>query len=370
VTKHTQALLLTSLALPTAFALTPARADDEGLVWGKAVDGFHMAISLDSTRRLPSGAPVLRLHLGNTGHSGRNNWVNLDCDDSPVGIHSDPVTLVLKDPEGKSQRLVGTRLCSGRRSQFAVVLPPGAIYSVPLDVDYYQAVRESKKLRGPRSPDTYTLQAAMVVDPGQEVEALTSNALVLSGSNFAGKDHEELDWGEAVNGLQMAISQGPTADGPSHLPAITLHVRDVGDNDLRVALGMGCAVIEELDANGVVLNLKDSSGSTRQLTNLGPGPPYPGGCAGGAWMFLVPMIPGALYSVPLRLQYYKRLTFPLMNGDFQRGWEPGGTYTLQASLKLDPEHVNLPPGAIDRRFGEPWAGIVASQGLEVRFPTQ
>ena len=126
VTKRTQILLLTILAIPTAVGLMPARAEGTALVWGRVVDGFQMALSLDSTRRLPSGVPAIRLHFRNTGNAGRNVRLNLACD-RPQGYRSDLLTLFLKNSSGKSERLANTALCSGMRSYF----PAGHTHSKP-----------------------------------------------------------------------------------------------------------------------------------------------------------------------------------------------------------------------------------------------
>ena len=359
------------LAVPTAFGLVPARADDKTLVWGKAVDGFQMAMSLESARRLPSGAPAIRLHFRNVDDNGGIDVrLNLKCE-RLEGYRSDLLTLLLKDSSGKSERLADTALCFGGE-YFQVPIPVGAAYSMPVNFDYYRAITESGRARDLESPghakDAYTLHAVLTADLGQEIVTLTSNDLVIGGSNPPVMDQGEPDWGAAVNDLQIAISLGPAADPPSPLPAITLHLRDVGASDLGVGLGSGCwRVTDGMLANGVILNLKDSSGNSKQLTDPGPGPPYPGGCAGGVWIFDIGISPGEVYSVPLKLKHYKTSTYSSIKRDFEPGWEPGKTYTLQAVLKAEPRYGTVPQRGI---IGQWWAGTIISQGLEVHFPTQ
>jgi hypothetical protein len=380
VTKRTQILLLTVLAVPTAFGLAPARTGDQALVWGKAVDGFQMALSFGSARRLPSGAPALRLHFRNAGIADRDVLLTLESDMPKVYYSSDILTLFVKDSSGKSERLADIELYFGRRSNFEIPMPLGAAYSMPLNFDYYRALTESgmaKNLESPGSAkDAYVLHAVMTVDLGQQLLSVTSNDLVASGSKPSGADQGEPDWGAAVNGLQMAISLGPVADAPSRLPPVSLHLRNLSTTDFHVTLGGGCGGPMKGEptnrangwngVNGVTLNLTDSSGNTKQLNNMGPGPPFQAGCAGGVWIFDVPMASGAAYSVPLALEYYKTWTYSRITRDFERGWEPGGAYTLQAVLKLSPQ-FGSPPGEF---LGASWAGTVTSRGLEVQFPTQ
>jgi hypothetical protein len=381
VTKRTQILLLTILAVPMAFGSALARAGGQALVWGKAVDGFQMALSFESARHLPSGAPALRLHFRNTGIAGGDMQMILESDIPKLYYSSDTLTLLVKDSSGRSERLADIKLYSGRRCNFEIPMPLGAAYSMPLNFDYYRALTESGTAKDFESPGSakgaYAFEAVMTVDLGEQLLlTVTSNDLVAGGSKPFGTNQAEPDWGAAVNDFQMALSLGPAADAASRLPAIRLWLRNVGATDFHVVLGGGCGgAVRGGSANGangwngvngVTLNLTDSSGHAKQLNNVGPGPPYQGGCAGGGWIFDVPMTAGAAYSVPLALEYYKTSTYSRITRDFERGWEPGGTYTLQAVLKLGPQ-FGIPPGEF---LGSPWAGTITSRGLEVHFPTQ
>lgn len=361
MTKRTQVLLLTVLAVLMAYGSVPPSAAGQALAWGKAVDGFQMALSFDSARRLPSGAPTLRIRFRNAGNAvpgNRSLMLNLGCGRSEA-YRSAILTLLARDSSGKSEKLVDIDLCSGRRDNFQIPMPPGAMYSMPLNFDYRRALAELAMAKGGGSPrgakGAYTLQAVTTVNVWEEILTVTSNDLPASGSRPSGTGQGEPEWGAPANGLQIAISHGSAADAASGLPPITLWLRNIGAADFGVVLGGGCGCpvpFKDGLVNAVTLNLMDSSGNTKQLRDLGP--PC-GGCAGAAGIFYVPTAPGAVYSLPLELEYYATIT----EGGFERGWKPGGTYTLQAVFKSD---VNLPGS---NPF---WNGAVTSKDLEVHFP--
>jgi hypothetical protein len=165
-------------------------------------------------------------------------------------------------------------------------------------------------------------------------------------------------WGATVNGLQLSLSLDPSTEPSSRTPAITLSLRNVGTDDLTVALGTGCGPMSplavELDVIGSSPRgtFRDSSGISR-FRDLGAG-----GCAGVVWNFTKTLLPGASFSTPLMLYSY-RTKREVFGRTIDEGWQPGGTYTLQAVLKIP----NASP-----QVGY-WEGTVTSNQLEVHFPT-
>jgi hypothetical protein len=156
-------------------------------------------------------------------------------------------------------------------------------------------------------------------------------------------------WGATVNGLQLSLSLDPSTEPSSHTPAITLSLRNVGTDDLTVALGTGCGPMPPL---AVELDVIGSS-PRETFRDLGSG-----SCAGVVWNFTKSLPPGASFSIPLMLYSY-RTKREVFGRTIDEGWQPGGTYILQAVLKIP----NTSP-----QVGY-WEGTVTSNQLEVHFPT-
>jgi hypothetical protein len=156
-------------------------------------------------------------------------------------------------------------------------------------------------------------------------------------------------WGTPANGLEMSLSLDPATAPPSAIPAITLHLRNVGSVALNVLLGGGCTV---LYPNSVILSLTDPSGNAARLTYLGPDA---AGCAGASVVFIVPLSPGEEHSVRLKLDEYK--IFSDVTHHFEYAWKPGGTYSAQAELETKP----------DETIQNVWKGLVKSDKLEIHF---
>jgi hypothetical protein len=194
--------------------------------------------------------------------------------------------------------------------------------------------------------------------------ALGLSTLALNSS--AQTNQKTIDWGAPVNGLQMAISLGSTAS-PSPTPAVTLHLRNVGQNWADLLLGGNCAV-SVLGPSEVSLNLTDASGKSNRLIYVGPGPPWQLGqfaCAGIWSPWIVPLPPGGKLSIPLKLDDYRESPLaPSGNGDFERGWQPGCTYTLQAQF-YGPTRTPTRTPTGEQHF---WQGTVLSNKLQIHFP--
>lgn len=162
-------------------------------------------------------------------------------------------------------------------------------------------------------------------------------------------------WGAPVNGLEMSLSLDPATVPTSPVPSITLHLRNIGADSLRILLGAGCAP-RRISPNSVKLYLTDSSGNSTRLIDLGP-PPYQGGCAGGAGYLIVSLSPNEEHSVPLEINNYKFLSS--VTHRYEQAWTPGGTYSLQSELETKP----------DVTIQNLWKGLVKSEKLEIHFPS-
>lgn len=159
-------------------------------------------------------------------------------------------------------------------------------------------------------------------------------------------------WGTPVNGLQMSLSLGRATVPPLPIPAITLSLRNVGSRQLSVVIGASCGRAEVDNPKSVILTLTDSSGSSKRLVYW-----VPESCAGGMSFYAVPLRPGAVYSVPLKLDNYRFLTDTLRP---EQVWRPGGTYSLQAELEGEPPAKVL----------NAWSGLVTSNKLSIHFPSR
>jgi hypothetical protein len=162
-------------------------------------------------------------------------------------------------------------------------------------------------------------------------------------------------WGTPANGLEMSLSLDPAIAPPSTVPAITLHLRNVGAESLRILLGAACRP-RRLGPNSVKLYLTDPSGSSERLVDVGP-LPLQGVCGGGGGYLIVHLSPDEERSVPLEINNYKFLSS--VTHRYEQAWEPGGTYTLQAELETKPEVT----------IQNVWKGLVKSNKLEIHFPS-
>jgi hypothetical protein len=162
-------------------------------------------------------------------------------------------------------------------------------------------------------------------------------------------------WGTPANGLEMSLSLDSATVPPLLIPAITLHLRNVGVDSLRILLGTGCRP-RELGPNSVKLHLTDSSGNSRRLVDLGPSP-YGQPCGGAGGLMIVSLSPDEERAVPLELNNYKFLSN--VTSRYEQAWESGGTYSLQAELETKPEVT----------IQNVWKGLIKSDKLEIHFPS-
>jgi hypothetical protein len=182
-------------------------------------------------------------------------------------------------------------------------------------------------------------------------------------------------WGEAVNGMQMSISQDEKAqeqDGAMHL---IVELRNIGKEDITVSPGQEyvCGGLSAQTRN-ITLNLVDSQGTLHHFPFIGNRHPSPmhlrpdsGICAGNLILSVVPLRSGTSLSIPLDLDDY---LWPLseFSGHNVRQTFHAGLYSLQADLTA---RTNEPPASkgTDHTYPE-WAGTVTSNTIQVRIDVE
>ena len=117
--------------------------------------------------------------------------------------------------------------------------------------------------------------------------------------------------------------------------------------------------------SGITLNLTDSRGNRHRhlpyMGEMGDGPPYRGGVAGGIMTpFVAVLHPGQSFSFPLDIGKY----FDLSDSkQYQLARFPSGKYSLQAELRYMPPESGVP------RIKD-WTGAASSNILEVHFESE
>jgi hypothetical protein len=169
-------------------------------------------------------------------------------------------------------------------------------------------------------------------------------------------------WGKAVNGLQISLSLDASVVA-AHVPALKLDLQNVGTTDMTVNLGGGCEWPNPTDS--VALILLDSTGISKRLTFQYKA----SGCAGGMGNLAPTLPPGGAFSTPIELDSYKifpRSLTPDGSG-YERGWQPGGKYTLEAELKDMGGTIHPSTNGHGQTYFW-WGGTVTSNRLEIHIP--
>lgn len=156
------------------------------------------------------------------------------------------------------------------------------------------------------------------------------------------------EWGKSVDGLQMSLYLDSPQTGKPEIPSLRVSLRNIGTSDKVVEYGAYCGR-SNLERNQIAMIFTDDQGKSLRVFNLGPGPPFEGFCAGVLSHLRIPLASGAVYSIPINLDHYGYLSEKTWV--FERGWRPGGTYSLQAAL-----------------VGEKGTDEVLSNVLRVHFP--
>ena len=188
---------------------------------------------------------------------------------------------------------------------------------------------------------------------------LFTSLLLLGGLSAAPQPSPQV-WGAAVSGLQMTISLDPAERGQSKSPKFRVELRNAGENDLILNLGIMLANGKRQYPLAVVLTLTDAQGTSRRLELREP--PF---VAGRVDPLVLPLPVGSAFSIPVDLDQY----WPAASGEVDYKLRPG-TYSLDAQLtgkgvshhdaNLDLKGIALMPY---------WQGTITSNTLRVAVPS-
>jgi hypothetical protein len=166
--KIVQRALLIVLAGLTIVCTPRAQTSQKTEAWGTPVNGLQMSLSLGPATVPPSAIPAITLSLRNVGSGQLNVLLGGYCG-VPQVAGPNSVFLNLTDSSGNSERLMDLGPppyqagCGGAAYFFAVPLPPGAEYSIPLKLDNYKFLSDvTKKWESGWQPGyTYSMQAEL-----------------------------------------------------------------------------------------------------------------------------------------------------------------------------------------------------------------
>jgi hypothetical protein len=156
----------------------------------------------------------------------------------------------------------------------------------------------------------------------QKAASFVATLLLFCGLSVA-QEPKAKDWGNPVNGLQMRIYLDQTATGQSKVPRFKVELRNVGENDLLLNLGIMSRSGEQLYPTAVSLILVDSQ-RLLQLIELKRS--LPDTAAEKETLYL-PLPVGATFSFPVDLNNY----WAVNSKEFDYKLKPG-TYWLAAHL--------------------------------------
>lgn len=145
--------------------------------------------------------------------------------------------------------------------------------------------------------------------------------LLLDGSSAAIKPNPQT-WGDLVGGLQMAIRLDQAEGAQSKAPKLRVELRNAGENDLILNLGMMLANGKKQYPNAVALTLTDAQGKSRRLDLREPW--Y---IAGRLHPLVLPIPAGAAFSIPVDLDKYSAAA----SKEFDYKLKPGN-YSLAAQF--------------------------------------
>ena len=179
---------------------------------------------------------------------------------------------------------------------------------------------------------------------------LVASLLMLGGLSAALKPSVKT-WGKAVSGLQMTIYLDHAEGAPSKAPKFRVELRNAGQNDLVVNLGMMLANGKRQYPNAVALTLTDAQGKSRRLDLREPAM-----IAGRVDPFVVPIPVDATFSIPVNLDAY----WPAASKEgFDYKLKPGN-YSLEAQFiiliaRVSTTRLRIAESAQGRNPDESWA---------------
>jgi hypothetical protein len=182
---------------------------------------------------------------------------------------------------------------------------------------------------------------------------LLASLLMLAGS-AAAKRANPPTWGEAVDSLQMSIYPDAASRVKSKPPKFRVELRNTGENDLILNLGIMLANGKRQYPNAVVLSLTDDTGQRRQLDLR-----EPGFIAGRMDPFVLPIPIDATFSLSVDLDNYwaaksKEFDYKLKPGSYSIQAQLAGRGVSQQEANLDVKGIALMPY---------WKGTVSSNQL-------
>jgi len=188
---------------------------------------------------------------------------------------------------------------------------------------------------------------------------LLSSLLTLAGS-AAAKRQSAPTWGEVVDGLQMAIHLDQAGGALSKAPKFRVELRNAGENDLILNLGIMLANGKKQYPNAVVLTLTDAQGKSRRFDLREPW--Y---IAGRLDPLVLPLPTGADFSILVDLDKY----WAAASKEFDYKLKPG-SYSLEARFTgkgVSQQEANLDVKGI--ALMSYWAGTVTSNRLQFEVPS-
>jgi hypothetical protein len=189
---------------------------------------------------------------------------------------------------------------------------------------------------------------------------LLASLLALAGSAVA-KRQSRPTWGEVVGGLQMSIYPDQASRADSKPPKFRVELRNAGESDLILNLGVMLANGKEQYPNAIVLTLIDAEGKSRRLDLR-----EPGFVAGRLDPLVLPLPFGSAFSIPVDLDKY----WAAASNEFHYKLKPG-SYSLEAQFtgrgvsqreaNLDVKGIALMPY---------WTGMVTSNRQQFEVLSQ
>jgi hypothetical protein len=142
--KKIQSALMTAVIVPVVICSLPAQTIQGKIVWGAAVNGLEMSLSVDPATVVPLHTPALMLHLRNVRSTPLMVTLNkADCDlQEPF---TSKVAIVISNSSGGSARWIFAAPapppaeCAGAAMAPVQPLSPGEVVSTPLQIENYRS---------------------------------------------------------------------------------------------------------------------------------------------------------------------------------------------------------------------------------------
>lgn len=183
---------------------------------------------------------------------------------------------------------------------------------------------------------------------------LLASLLMLAGS-AAAKRQSSPTWGNVVGGLQMSIYPGQASRVDSKAPKFRVELRNAGESDLIVNLGITLANGKKQYPNAIVLKLIDAQEKSRRLDLR-----EPFAIGGRVDPIVLPIPAGAVFSILVDLDKYwaaasKEFDYKLKPGSYSLEAQFTGKGVTQQEANLDVKGIALMPY---------WTGTVTSNRLQ------